>query len=149
MCRNRTNLVTPYHRAATPVAYILYRRSIVLRRTTFPPSRISPVKLKSRSQRQSIIFWTTRVNYSLVASPGDMNVCLTNLRADTRLLQTNRRPLVGFLPNLCFLHHRAIRLAFDSSHGKPTLTLLDLHQRLLPCREAYWSTNTKGMDLPC
>lgn len=32
-----------------------------------------------------------------------------------RLLQTNRRLLVGFLPNPCFLHHRAIRLASDSN----------------------------------
>lgn len=28
---------------------------------------------------------------------------------------------------------------------EPAFTLLDLHQRLLPCREAYWSTNTKGV----
>ena len=46
-----------------------------------------------------------------------------------RLLQTNRRLLVGFLPNPCFLHHRAIRLAFDSivfplvNHSLPIVSL--------------------------
>ena len=56
MCWNRTNLVTLYQRAASPDANILYRRSIVLRRTTLPTSGHFAQNWKGLSQRQSIIF---------------------------------------------------------------------------------------------
>lgn len=100
--------------------------------------------LKSRSQRQSIILWTTLVNHSIVASP--RYECVLLIYARTRC----SRPIAGHLW-VCYpvcasytieqfalpLIHR-METHFDLVGFKPTLaSIAEDHED---------HTNTKGVD---